>query len=119
MSKFASIMYRIGRIANYILLGIAILMLTLGAVALVMDTVKDPNLEPVNDLASHSLWLLWVGGFLLVANACLIGSISFCARALKENPDRLAAHVLLLVLGLASLDLFFPIGAISCLKNRK
>ena len=106
MRNTQRILYKIGKIVNFVLLGVYGLIIVLNLIFLIVNAANDR--EFVSNISNMVTWTIFLG--LLIALIILVGI--FSEEALHSTPDNLKAVIILMVFGLLSLNELFLVGGI-------
>ena len=113
MRKASSIMYKIGRIINIVLLVLSIVLIVLGIVTMVSgntEIAEDPDFAAFAAFGTASM--LVFGIVLLIPNIIVLFFAKRAIMALESGSHAKFPHIIMIVLGAISQDYFFLLGGI-------
>ena len=106
MRNTQNTLYKIGRIINWVLLGIYGLTFVINLIILIVDAVNDYYWI---DNLSSMITMIFLAAFIIVL---VILDGKFGEEALKATPDNLTPIILLMVFGLLSGNVLFLVGGV-------
>lgn len=106
MRNTQNTLYKIGRIINWVLLGIYGLTFVINLIILIVDAVNDYYWI---DNLSTMITMIFLAAFIIVL---VILDGKFGEEALKATPDNLTPIILLMVFGLISGNELFLVGGV-------
>ena len=106
MRNTQNTLYKIGRIINWVLLGIYGLTFVINLIILIVDAVNDYYWI---DNLSTMITMIFLAAFIIVL---VILDGKFGEEALKATPDNLTPIILLMVFGLLSGNVLFLVGGV-------
>ncbi len=104
MRNASKTMYKIGRVFSFVLLGIAAIVAVLYLILMIVDLANGNGLHYLGNLIGTILWL----GFIIV----VIILASNAIKATEEDNQNPGPHVVMIVFGALSGDVFYLLGGI-------
>lgn len=104
MKNASKTMYKIGRIFNFVLLGLAALLIVIYTIIMIVRLANNEGLWYLGTIIGLTIWL-----------AIIIVTIIFATRAIKaidEDEKNNAPHITMIVFGAISGDVFYLLGGI-------
>lgn len=104
MRNASKTMYKIGRIFNFVLLGLAALLIVIYTILMIVHLANNEGLWYLGTIIGLTIWL-----------AIIIVTIIFATRAIKaidEDEKNNAPHITMIVFGAISGDVFYLLGGI-------
>ena len=116
MKTASKVMYIIGMISNVILLVLSIVIIVLSIIGLANPQLAQDMQQQIQETGIPFAGLvgagLGLGIYLLIANAIVIFLARRAIRNLNKGNGRVGAHIVLLIGGVLSWDIFYVLGGI-------
>ena len=104
MKNASATMYKIGRIFTFVLLGIAALLVLIYSILMIVGIVNGNFPAYLSNVIGNSIWL----GIIIVVLIVAANSI----RAIEEGTKETTPHILMIVFGAISGNVFYVLGGI-------
>ena len=104
MKNASKTMYKIGRIFSFVLLGITAILTIIYSILMIVEITKGNFPRYLGDVIKFSIWLSLVIVVIILASNAL--------RAMEKDDKSNGPHIVMIVFGAISGDVFYLLGGI-------